>query len=224
MHNRPTSSGQETKNVARVVGILRERIASNELPQGAKLRERQLADEFGVSRQVVRDAFVVLELKRLVTRIERRGAFVAKYDFQDVMDLFDIREPLTTLTYQLAARRAPEGAWDEIAETFGAQMDAVIAAKDVRTYTDAISRLDEMASKYAKNHFLDPILEPVIDLTQVLSRRMMFLPKRMEIGLSLNRRILDALRARDEDAVREVFSEMMVVSRDYLTKYRELLF
>ena len=214
----------EPRSVAGVVGALREQIASNHLPQGSKLRERQLADEFGVSRQVIRDAFTVLELKRLVTRIKNSGAFVAKYNYQDVMDIFDIREPLTTLTYQLAARRAPDGAWDVIDEVFGAPMDAVIATKDVKTYTDAISRLDQMASEYAKNHFLDPILEPVIDLTQVLSRRMMLLPKRMEIGLDLNRKMVTALQERDEEAVREIFSEMMDVSRDYLTKYKDLLF
>lgn len=224
MQKRETAIPIGPKSVPYVVEILRERIASNELPQGTKLREIEFSHSFDVSRQTIRDAFTVLELKGLVTRIQNRGAFVATYDYQDVMDIFDIREPLTTLTYQLAARRAPDGAWAEMAKIFGKGMDNVIKAKDAKTYSDAIIRLDKMASDFANNRFLDPMLEPVTDLTQVLSRRMMLLPNRLEIGLDLNRRILKALTARDEVAVRETFGEMMNVSRDYLTKYKEILF
>ena len=224
MQQKISETQKRPKSVAHVVEVLRERIASNELIQGAKLREIELADGFDVSRQTIRDAFTVLELKGLVTRIQNRGAFVARYDFQNVMDIFDIRESLSTLTYQLAARRAPEGAWAELVELFGSDMEAVIAEQDLKTYSDAILYLDQKASGFANNRFLEPMLEPITDLTQVLSRRMMLLPNRLEIGLDLNRRILDALICRDEDQVRRVFSEMMDVSREYLTKYREVLF
>ena len=86
------------------------------------LREIQIAESLGVSRQVVRSALTVLEQKGLVTRVKNKGAHVTKYSYQEMMDLYDIREVLTTLSYQLAARRAPVGAWAELTELFGKEM------------------------------------------------------------------------------------------------------
>lgn len=220
--DREVANGQDV--LSYVVDALREGIASNDLPPGTKLREVELSQSLGVSRQSIRDAFTVLEVKGLVTRIRNRGAYVTKYDYQDVMDIYDLREALTALTYQLAARRAPEGAWDEMVELFGESMDGVIEAKDLKAFSHAIFRLDELAANYANNRFLDPVLEPITDRTQVLSRRIMLLPDRLEIGVDLNRRILQALIARDEEAVRQIFGEMMDISRNYLTKYKEILF
>ena len=217
-------SSSSKRSVANVVDILREKLAANELQQGTKLREIEFAESLGVSRQVVRSAFTILEQKGLVSRIPNRGAYVASYSYQEMMDLYDIRESLTILTYQLAARRAPEGAWADMADRFGEAMEEAVRAEDVKTYSDAIVELDQLASRYANNRFLDPILSPIIDLTQVLARRAMLLPNRLEIGLEHNREIIEALARRDEDAVARIFGEMMQVSREYLTKYKEVLF
>ncbi len=217
-------SSSAKRSVANVVDILREKIASNELQQGTKLREIEFADSLGVSRQVVRSAFTILEEKGLVSRIPNRGAYVASYSYQEMMDLYDIRESLTILTYQLAARRAPDGAWADMADLFGEAMEEAVRTKDVKAYSDAIVALDQLASRHANNRFLDPILSPIIDLTQVLARRAMLLPNRLETGLDHNRQIIQALAKRDEDAVAKIFGEMMQVSRVYLTKYKEVLF
>ena len=85
-------------------------------------------------------------------------------------------------------------------------------------------RLDRAVSEFSNNRFLNPMLEPLVDLTQVLARHVMLLPNRLEIGLEHNRRILRALAERDEEAVKMCFGEMMDVSRDYLTKYKDILF
>ena len=215
----------EKRQVSQIVDALRERIASNDLPPGTKLVELDHARDFGVSRVVIRSAFSVLEQRGLVERLKNRGAYVAKYDFDQIMQLWDIREVLTTLGYQLAARSAPAHGWDGMIERFGTAMESVVADKDAKSFSDAIIELDNLVTKFAGNEFLEPILEPIIDLTQVvLNRRMMILPGRLELALEHNRRLLQALKARDEADVAVCYGEMMTVSRDYLTKYREILF
>ena len=215
----------EKRQVSRIVDALREKIASNELPPGTKLVELDHAREFDVSRPVIRSAFSVLEQRGLLSRIKNRGAYVAKYDFDQIMQLWDIRQVLTTLGYQLAARRAPDHAWDGMIERFGAAMESAVADKNTKAFSDAIIELDNLVAKYAGNEFLEPILEPIIDLTQVvLNRRMMILPGRLERALEHNRQLLQALNARDEVAVTDCYADMMAISRDYLTKYRDVLF
>lgn len=214
-----------TPRVSRIVDALREKIASNALQPGTKLVEQDLAQDFGVSRPVIRSAFLILEQRGLIDRVKNRGAYVATYDFDQIMNLYDISEVLTTLGYQLAARNAPDGSWDDMIEKFGTPMAAVVADLDVRAFSDTIIELDTQVTKYAGNEFLGPMLQPITDLTQtVLIRRMMVLPGRLELALDYNRQLLRALKARDETAIRECFGTMTATSRDYLTKYRDVLF
>ena len=58
---RKSRGGQDS-----VFETLRSRIASHELPPGSKLRENELAAEFGVSRTRVREVFGSLELRGLI--------------------------------------------------------------------------------------------------------------------------------------------------------------
>jgi GntR family transcriptional regulator len=63
---------------ARVRSELEARIARGELPQGEQLpTERELSDEFGVSRVTVRRAIASLTADGLVYAIQGRGTFVA---------------------------------------------------------------------------------------------------------------------------------------------------
>ena len=63
----------------RVADDIAARIASGELPPGARLRaERDLAEHYGVSYGTVRRAMEVLRERGLITTIHGRGTFVRK--------------------------------------------------------------------------------------------------------------------------------------------------
>lgn len=87
---------------------LRERIIEGVLPTGARLVERELAEQLQVSRIPMREAIVQLEVEGLVRRLPRRGAMVSTLTSADVTDLFDVHESLDALAAGLAAERADE--------------------------------------------------------------------------------------------------------------------
>ena len=58
---RPARAPRAATSVADIFEGLRGRIAQQEIPPGAKLRETDLADEFGVARTRIRDALAALE-------------------------------------------------------------------------------------------------------------------------------------------------------------------
>ena len=60
--------------------LLRERIARQDIAPGAKLREHELAAEFGVPRTRIREVFGALESRGLIERIPNRGAIVSRLD------------------------------------------------------------------------------------------------------------------------------------------------
>ena len=93
-----------------VLAELRRRIVDGEYHEGERLTETRLADDFGVSRNPVREALRVVEAEGFVQILPRRGAVVATLDETAVRDLFSVRQQLETLAAGLAAERAtPEG-------------------------------------------------------------------------------------------------------------------
>jgi DNA-binding GntR family transcriptional regulator len=94
----------------KVVDELRRRIIDGVYEPGHRLTEERLADDFGVSRNPVREAIRMLEADGFLIAIPRRGAVVASMSPRDVEDLFDVRAALEVLAARLAAERAgPSG-------------------------------------------------------------------------------------------------------------------
>ncbi|WP_405746937.1 GntR family transcriptional regulator [Streptomyces sp. NBC_01525] len=90
----------------RVHEELRERIIEGEYSAGRRLVERELAEEFGVSRIPLREAMQRLESEGFLWVQARRGAVVADFGTEGAEHLFDVREKLEGLAAGLAARRA----------------------------------------------------------------------------------------------------------------------
>ena len=101
-----TTGGGQAALRDRVVIELRRRIADGAYAQGERLTEDRLADDFGVSRNPVREALRVVETEGFVVVEPHRGAVVAALDDRAIRDLFAVRERLEPLAAGLAAERA----------------------------------------------------------------------------------------------------------------------
>lgn len=76
---------------AMLLDELRQRILSQDLEEGAQLRQDMLATEFGVSRIPVREALLQLEGEGLVTLTAHRGYTVTRLSLEEIRELFDLR-------------------------------------------------------------------------------------------------------------------------------------
>ena len=81
-------------------------IDSGELAPGSRLLEAQLAERLGVSRTPVREALRRLEAQGLVTHEPHRGVVVAELDYDQLGELYAVREVLEGTAARLAARHA----------------------------------------------------------------------------------------------------------------------
>jgi len=77
-----------------IVQALTNAIAAHKLRPGTKLVEQTLADHFGVSRTLVRQALFQLAQNRLVTLKPARGAFVATPSIEEARQVFAVRRML----------------------------------------------------------------------------------------------------------------------------------
>ena len=224
MANKTTAPGRRANGGIDVFGILRERISSHALPPGSRLREQDLASEFGVSRARIREAFGALEQRGLIERIPNRGAVVVRLDPRQIYDIYDVRRVLESYVARLAAERAAPGAWDDLIERFDKPLEDALAEGDFDTYLDGLATLHSRMIECAENQILADMLDLIGDKTRFITRRVVILPARAELGLKLHRRLLKALARRDADAAEKEMREILSSARDFLERYHDYVF
>lgn len=77
-----------------IVDGLTRAIVEQRLEPGAKLAEQKLADHYGVSRTIVRQALFQLSQKKIIYLEPARGAFVASPSVQEAQQVFAVRRML----------------------------------------------------------------------------------------------------------------------------------
>ena len=77
-----------------IYAVLFDRIVSGEYPSNTRLKEEELADQFGVSRTPIRLTLRQLEQDGLIEILPNRGARVVGFTVDDVEEVYDIRKSL----------------------------------------------------------------------------------------------------------------------------------
>lgn len=85
-----------------LVERLRNEIICGNFVPGQRLRLRDLADQFRVSTQPIREALSELEAEGLITSEPRRGATVTLLTPEELLDIYDIRATLEAMATRLA--------------------------------------------------------------------------------------------------------------------------
>ena len=84
----------ESSTTDAIVQALTKAIVDHRLHPGTKLAEQKLADHFGVSRTLVRQALFQLSQNRLIRLEPARGAFVATPSVEEARQVFAVRRML----------------------------------------------------------------------------------------------------------------------------------
>jgi DNA-binding GntR family transcriptional regulator len=99
--------------VEQVVNAIVSEIVDGDLPANARLIQDDLARAYGVSRQPVQQALLLLRDRGLVREAPGRGLIVSPLDVDFVRNLYEVRAMLDGLAARLAAERGAERAKEE---------------------------------------------------------------------------------------------------------------
>jgi DNA-binding GntR family transcriptional regulator len=77
-----------------LLGYLRGKIISGELPGGHRINEDAFAAKLKMSRGPLREAFRILEQERLVVNTPRKGTFVTELSEEDLDEIYEARRTL----------------------------------------------------------------------------------------------------------------------------------
>ena len=212
-----------------IVEQIEERILRGELKPGDCLPpERELTEQFGVSRTVIREAIKALVQKGLVDPRPGLGTFV-KHDLTEAMrqslslimrlegeqsslDLMEFREILEPEIAAMAAARAGQ-AHIEAMEQAIQQMDA---AADTEAYMQADLEFHLALARATGNRLIPRFLDMIVDLL-VEQRQQIGEAKGLslvESSQTYHRRITNAVIRRDPAAARDLMRGHLMEVRD----------
>lgn len=80
-------------------------IVDGRFAAGQRMIEQQVAEQFGVSRGPVREAFRILQKRRLIDITPRKGAYVLPISLDSIADLFNVRIALSCLAARTMCER-----------------------------------------------------------------------------------------------------------------------
>jgi DNA-binding GntR family transcriptional regulator len=187
-------------SVRDVVHRLRQRIAGHTIPPGARLREWDVAADFGIPRLTAREALEALVHLGFVERQPNRGIVVRRRELAEVLRLFEMREVNEGLCARIAARNAPGKSWDDLIELFGAPMQTIVDRKDLHAYVRHYEQFRHRMIDAAASPPLAELLQQLNDMTSIFGRRVLLVSDRTQHALHDHRAVLAALRRGDAAA------------------------
>ncbi len=99
----PDDAGSALTLADKVFGQIQDAIVKGELKPGSKMSEADLAARYGVSRGPLREALRRLEGRKLLTRIPHVGVRVISLSFDELIQIYQVREVMEGMACRLAA-------------------------------------------------------------------------------------------------------------------------
>lgn len=206
---------QPARLYEQVVEQIEQQILRGNLRHGDRLpTERELAEQFHVSRTVVREAVKALREKGLVQGYQGRGTFITNGTARAVRhslglmmqisaaksatDLAEVREILEPEIAALAARRATKQDLVAIQRAV-AIMDTTL--DDADAFVEADLQFHLTLAQATQNPLISTLINPIVDLLRE-ERKRTFKHGGAARGQAHHKKISDAIMRRDAEAAR----------------------
>lgn len=151
----------ERTSTSAIAQALTDAIVERRVQPGAKLVEQKLAEHFGVSRTLVRQALHQLAQQRLVTLSPARGAFVATLSAQEARQVFVVRRMLEP---QMARAFTEQATPAQIAllRAHLAQEQTAVADRDAAGRTRLLADFHALLAELMGNAVLAQVLQDLL--------------------------------------------------------------
>lgn len=196
-------------------------IVNGDLAPGTKVPERQLCEQFGVSRTPLREALKVLASDGFVTLETNRGAWVSEITAEDLEEVFPVMGALEALSGELACARITDAQIDHIA-ALHAQMLTYYEAGDRAQYFRANQAIHEAILDAARNETLKSQYRSLAIRVRQARYVANMTAERWKQAIAEHEQMLDALRRRDGPALSEILkrhlANKMATVREWLVQ------
>lgn len=195
----------ESSSTRQIVESLTRAIVEHRLHPGTKLAEQKLADHFGVSRTLVRQALFQMSQNRLIRLEPARGAFVATPSADEARQVFEVRRMLELeMTRQFVRQVKPA----QIKALYAHVADErrAVASQDVAGRTELLGDFHVRMAQLMGNEVLADMLDELISRCALITL-MYQTSHAAEHSNEEHAAIVKALAARDEALAVQLMDE-----------------
>jgi DNA-binding GntR family transcriptional regulator len=158
----------ESSTTSFIVEALTRAIVEHRLQPGTKLAEQKLADHFGVSRTLVRQALFQLTQNRLIKLEPARGAFVAAPTVEEARQVFAVRRMLEAEMTRAFVREITPAKVRALREHI-AQEKTAVDKEDAAGRVELLGDFHVRMAELMGNEVLAQILRDLISRSSLIS-------------------------------------------------------
>ena len=199
----------------RAYAAIRELIVTGVYRPGDRLRESNLGERFGLSRTPIREGLRRLVAEGLIDFLPNRGAFVASWDDEDVVDIFEIRSALEGYASNRAASRIQPEEIDQL-EALAEEMESRYRRTALEHFR--IAQLDNefhhVLLVASRSRLLTTTVEGVLRVALIHRIFLRYSDRDIQRAFQHHREIIDAMRAGDGDWARSVMAAHFRAGRE----------
>ena len=187
-----------------IVQSLTKAIVEHRLEPGSKLAEQKLADHFGVSRTLIRQALFRMSQNRLVRMEPSRGAFVASPSVEEAKQVFAVRRMLELeMAVQFTRSATPQKI--KTLKAHLAREAAAVDAHDAATRTELLGDFHVRIAELLGNFVLAELLRELISRCALITL-MYQSTQDAECSTNEHTAIVAAMESKDEALVKQLMA------------------
>lgn len=188
-----------------------------------RLDERQLAQDFGISRTPVREAMAQLEREGFVRSVPRRGVYVVRKTKKEVIELITAWAALESMAARLITQRAAGS--DDIVSL--RKMFTTFEGGQLRAQLDEYSEVNiefhQSIIRMSGNGVLIDLAENLFTHMRMIRRKTIVERDRVDRSIRDHMNIIEALEARDTERAEALVRDHALGLADHVAKYADYL-
>ena len=187
-----------------------------------RLDERQLAQDFGISRTPVREAMAQLEREGFVRSVPRRGIYVVRKTRREVIEMITAWAALESMAARLITENTLDADIASLRRMFSTFEDGKLRAH-LDEYSETNIAFHQTIIRMSGNSVLISLAENLFTHMRMIRRKTIGEKDRVEKSIRDHMNIIEALEARDTARAEELVRTHALGLADHVAKYADYL-
>ena len=187
-----------------------------------RLDERQLAQDFGISRTPVREAMAQLEREGFVRSVPRRGVYVVRKTKKEVIEMITAWASLESMAARLITERVSTDEIATLRRMFATFDDGQLRAH-LDEYSDVNIEFHQTIIRMSGNKVLIELAENLFTHMRMIRRKTIGEKDRADRSIRDHMNIIEALEARDTSRAEELVRNHALGLADHVAQYADYL-
>ena len=190
--------------------------------QDIRLDERQLAQDFGISRTPVREAMAQLEREGFVRSVPRRGIYVVRKTKVEVIEMITAWAALESMAARLITEHASAEQIAGLRKMFATFENGAVRAH-LDEYSEVNIEFHQSIIRLSGNSVLISLAENLFTHMRMIRRKTIVEKDRADRSIRDHMNIIEALEARDTMRAEELVRNHALGLAEHVAKYADYL-